>query len=149
MSEYRSEAEVKGSVRRTRPAPLWQLVLLVAALLPSVGVILIFATVAVTNSWDPAHELGVSDRFLTGVLVALCGVLSGLYAGLYAKAKGRRLVLSPLVGAAAGWIVYLIVAALDPDVSLGNRPEMLATVLIVQGLAIVVILVAGRRRSHP
>ena len=85
--------QTSGSDRRT----YWAAAVSVVA--PPV---MFFATgvglLLVTNSFDPAFELGISDTLLSGILIGLVGLLAGIVVGLVARMRGADLVLPPLVG---------------------------------------------------
>lgn len=137
MSTSQPDSDVKGSEGRSGATRLWLLVVLVAVLLPSFGLLSALALVIVTNSLDPAFELGVSDTFMNGLLVASSGVLAGVFGGLLAKTRGWSLVSPPMAGLFVGLGIFLTIAASGSGERFDNHFGLLATVWIGQGAGIV------------
>ena len=102
--------QTDGSDRRSG----WVRVAVVSVVAPP---IMIFATTVglllVTNSLDPAFELGISDNLLNGILIGLVGLLAGIVVALVARSGGVKLVLPPLVGLFVGVAIYLAFVAFE------------------------------------
>lgn len=100
--------QTSGSDRRT----YWAKDAAVSVVAPPV---MFFATgvglFLVTNSFDPAFELGISDTLLSGILIGLVGLLAGIVVGLVARMRGADLVLPPLVGLFVGVATFLAFVA--------------------------------------
>ncbi len=119
--------------RGVRP---WVLALVVVALLPTVPLALAIATVIATNNLDPAHELGIPDDLLNGLILATSGAIIGLVAGLLSRAKGVRLAVPALAAALVGAGTYAGFAlAGSPDPAAGDTAVLIA-VWFGQALAI-------------
>lgn len=130
-------SDARSSEHRSGATRLWLLVVLVAALLPSFGLLSALTLVVVTNSLDPAFELGVSDTFLSGLLVASSGVLAGLFGGVLAKVRGWVLVVPAMAGLIVGLAMFLTIAASGSGERFDNHFGLLAMVWTGQAAAIV------------
>lgn len=85
-----------------------------AALAPPVMFFAIaFASFAMTNSLDPAFQLGISDNLFIAILVGFSGLLAGIVVGLVAGMSGKKLVVPPLVGLFVGVAIYLAFVAFE------------------------------------
>lgn len=102
--------QTDGSDRRSG----WVRVAVYSVVAPPV---MFFATTVglllVTNSFDPAFELGISDTLLNGILIGLDGLLAGIVVALVARMRGAKLVLPPLVGLLVGVAIYLAFVAFE------------------------------------
>lgn len=137
MTTSQPDSDVKSSQSRSGATRLWLLVVVVAALLPSLGLLSALALVIVTNSLDPAFALGVSDAFMNGLLVASSGLLTGLFAALLVKCRGWVLVVPPMAGLFVGLGIFLAIAASGSGERFDNHLGLLATVWIGQAAAII------------
>lgn len=117
--------------------PLWQLVVLVAVLLPSFVILSNVALLVATGSLDVAHGLGVSDGFLNGLLVASSGVLAGLFGGGVAGIRGWKMLVPGFAGGVVGLAIFLPIAASGYGELLDNHLGLLVTLWIGQTAAIV------------
>jgi hypothetical protein len=74
-----------------------------------------FMLIAVTNSFDPAHALGVSDTTVNGILIAISGLLAGVTVGLIAGVRRWQLIRPALAAVFLGLaiMVGLVVAGVE------------------------------------
>lgn len=137
---------VQNSKRRRGGIRLWLLVVLVAVLLPVFALLLNVALALVTNSLDPASQLGISDTFLNAVFFAWSGLLAGFFAGLLANMRGWTLLVPPMAGLIVGLAILLTFAVFESPQVFNNRFGTFATVWIGQVVAIVLATRTGDRR---
>jgi hypothetical protein len=130
-------SDAQSSLRRSSNVRLWLLVVLVAVLVPVFSLLSTIAVAFVTNSLDPASQLGVSDTFLNAVLFAWSGLLAGLFAGLLARMRGWALVAPPMAGLIVGLAIYSTFVVFESPQVFNNRFGTFATVWIGQVVAIV------------
>jgi hypothetical protein len=90
-----------------------------------------FMLIAVTNSFDPAHALGVSEATVNGILIAIAGLLAGITVGLIAGVRRWLLIRPALAAAIVGVAIMLglVVAGVQssslPFVLLGQSAGIL------------------------
>jgi hypothetical protein len=90
-----------------------------------------FVLIVVTNSFDPADALGVSDTTVNGVLIAISGLLAGVAVGLIAGARRWQLLRPAIAAVIVGLaiILSLVVAGIEnsslPLVLLGQSAGIL------------------------
>lgn len=146
-SEPETEDQRKKMAEPPRPAvSLVGLTLAAAVALPTSLFIVAWALIIVTNNLDVAYALGVSDTFLSGLLVAASGLIAGLVVALISKRRGWALAGPPVVGAIVGLGIYLGFVSFEQGGVLEVGRLGLVTIGVGQMIAIVAATrITGRR----
>jgi hypothetical protein len=86
----------------------WLTRVISVAVVSVIGVFFVFAwgLVIVTNSFDPAYVLGVSDALLIAITYPIVGFITGILVALSGGVRGRLMLTVGLIGAG----VYLAVS---------------------------------------
>ncbi len=125
--------QTAGSGRRSG----WVRVAVASVLAPPVMFIAaVVGLILVTNSLDPAFELGISDTLLNGILIGLGGLLAGIVVAQVARMRGGRLAVPPAVGLIVALAIYLAFAAFEPGEYLEPGTSLQVTLWIGQSVSI-------------
>ena len=125
--------QTAGSGRRSG----WVRVAVASVLAPPVMFIAaVVSLLLVTNSFDPAFELGISDNLLNGILFGLVGLLAGIVVALVARMRGADLVLPPLVGLFVGVATFLAFVAFEAGEYVEPGTSLNVTLWIGQSVSI-------------
>jgi hypothetical protein len=120
---------------------LARLLLVSVVLLPSSAVLVSWMLILVTNNLDVAYALGVSDTFLTGLVIAAAGLVTGTVVALIGGKRGRALLVPPVAGSLVGAGIYIGFVAFER----GDMLELGGLGLVTIGVGQVLGVVASTR----
>ena len=117
------------------------LVVVTVTLLPSSVFLVVWSLIVFTNNLDVAFALGVSDAFVSGIVIAVSGLVTGIIVAVVAKERGWRSVAPPVAGLIVGLGIFLGFLAFAP----GEGVDVDNVVLIIIGVGQVIAIVASTR----